>query len=89
MRFYTKPLGITLGILQMGSPKLMSCEAGKAFMADEYFNKSTRGPLDNIHFALAFVGFLVGVGGVIIASVFVAICGLMVLLWGLAYFAAN
>lgn len=58
-------------------------------MADEYFNRSTRGPLDNIHFTLAFVGFLLGVGGVVIASVPVATCGLMVLAWGLAYFAVN
>lgn len=58
-------------------------------MTDEYFNKSTRGPLDNIHFTLVFVGFLCGVGGVIIASVPVAICGLIVMAWGLAYFAAN
>ena len=47
---------------------------------------SERGPWDFIMFGLVFFGFIFASGGVIAASVRVAVIGLLAMLLGLAYF---
>lgn len=58
-------------------------------MAEELYKEPCRGPLDVAHFTFAFIGFLAAVGGVIIVSASLAIIGVLILAWGLSYFAAN
>jgi hypothetical protein len=47
---------------------------------------SSRTPVDIFHFALGAFGFFVGVGGVVVSSVFVALTGLCAIFWALLYF---
>jgi len=51
---------------------------------DEY-----RSPLDFFHFTIASLGFLIAGGGIIVASVRVALLGLIMFAWGFAYFCAQ
>jgi hypothetical protein len=48
-----------------------------------------RSALDNAQFALAFVGLVVGIGGIVISSAAVAVFGLLLCALGLAYFALG
>ena len=45
-----------------------------------YSDSTDRGPVDFVLFGLAFVGFLLGLGGVILSSLAAAIFGLFLLL---------
>jgi len=45
-----------------------------------YSDSTDRGPVDFFLFALAFIGFLVGFSGVILASLGAAIAGLLLML---------
>jgi len=45
--------------------------------------------VDLFHFAIAFAGLVLAIGGVVISSICVVSCGLLGLLWGMAYFAVN
>ena len=45
-----------------------------------YPDSTDRGPVDFVLFGLAFVGFLLGLGGVILSSLAAAIFGLFLLL---------
>ncbi|HZQ45431.1 MAG TPA: hypothetical protein VFC07_00345 [Verrucomicrobiae bacterium] len=50
---------------------------------------TTRTPLDYFHFALASLGLVVAASGVILSSAGVGLCGLVLVVWGLGYFAAD
>ena len=47
---------------------------------------SGRNSVDIFHFALGAFGFFFGAGGVIVSSIFVALCGLFAICWALVYF---
>jgi len=47
---------------------------------------SERNGVDIFHFGLGAFGFFFGAGGVIIGSVFIALCGLFAICWSLLYF---
>ncbi len=47
---------------------------------------STRGPKDYFHFGLTFFGLILGIGGVVTTSVAASVCGLVMVLLGVAYF---
>jgi hypothetical protein len=49
-----------------------------------YSDSTDRGPVDYFLFGLAFVGFLLGVSGIIISSLAAAILGLFLLLVSIA-----
>ena len=55
----------------------------------EEFSSDNRNCLDLFHFAIAFAGLVLAAGGVVISSLCVVCCGLLGLLWGMAYFAVN
>jgi hypothetical protein len=48
-----------------------------------------RSAVDLFHFAVAFTGFVFAVGGVVVSAPCVCTVGLLLLAWGVAYFAAN
>lgn len=58
-------------------------------MSNDVPTPFTRSRLDFIHFTLASAGFFIAAGGVVISSVCLALTGLAVHLWGLAYFRFN
>jgi len=45
-----------------------------------YFESTDRGPVDYFLFALAFIGFILGVSGVVLSSLAAAIFGLFLML---------
>ena len=54
-----------------------------------YPDSTDRGPVDFVLFGLAFVGFLVGLGGAILTSLASAIFGLFLLLVSIAALGAR
>ena len=50
---------------------------------------SNRSTVDVFHFALCAFGFFFGVGGVVVSSIPVALCGFLAIAWGLLYFAVS
>jgi len=53
---------------------------------DENVNATDRSPRDYLLFALAFVGFGISLAGVVLASPFLAVSGLLLLLFALSCF---
>lgn len=53
------------------------------------FEADDRNPLDLAHFALGFIGFVGAVGGMIIVSAPIAVLGVILFLWSVAYFTAQ
>jgi len=47
---------------------------------------TTRRPKDYFHFGLTFFGLIIAAGGVITVSIAGAICGLVLIAMGMAYF---
>jgi hypothetical protein len=56
---------------------------------DGHMETGTRSALDNAQFALAFVGLVAGIGGVVISSVAIAVFGVLLCALGLGYFALG
>ena len=56
---------------------------------EENSSVTERSPVDVFHFALCAAGFFIGVGGVILGSVCVALAGVFFLIWGLLYFVVT
>jgi hypothetical protein len=54
-----------------------------------YSDSTDRGPVDFVLFGLAFIGFLLGLGGVILSSLAAAIFGLFLLLGSLGALGAR
>jgi hypothetical protein len=48
-----------------------------------------RNPLDFVHYAICFAGFITAVGGIVISSITFSVAGLALMLIGFAYFAAT
>jgi hypothetical protein len=51
--------------------------------------EGTRSAVDLFHFGVAFTGFVFAVGGVVISAQCVCCVGLLLLAWGVAYFAVD
>lgn len=51
--------------------------------------KFTRSPLDIFHFAVVSIGVVIALAGVILASIRIALFGLVLVAWGLTYFYAE
>lgn len=47
---------------------------------------TTRGPRDYFHFGVIFLGALIAISGVVTVSVRAAVCGLVLIAFGMAYF---
>jgi hypothetical protein len=47
-----------------------------------FADSTDRAPKEYVLFALACVGALVGIYGIVLSASFLAICGLLVLVWG-------
>ena len=50
---------------------------------------TTRGPKDYFHFGITFFGIIIAAAGVITVSVAGAICGLVLIALGMAYFLVD
>lgn len=50
---------------------------------------TSRGPVDAFHFAISCWGALIGIAGIITTTVPIAICGLVLVALGMAYFLVN
>ena len=61
----------------------MSQELNEQPQADE------RSPLDFVHYALCFAGFIVGVSGLVLSSIAFSLGGLALMFIAIAYFAAT
>lgn len=48
-----------------------------------------RNPLDFVHYAICFAGFIAGVSGIVVSSITFSVAGLALMLIGFAYFAAS
>jgi hypothetical protein len=57
-------------------------------MANEH-PEGFRSGVDYFHFTVVFAGFCFAVGGVVISSPCIGCCGLVLMAWGLVYFAVN
>lgn len=51
--------------------------------------EGSRNQWDFFHFAIAFGGFCLALGGVVLSSICIAISGLIIFAWGMAYFVAH
>jgi len=52
-------------------------------------SEGLRSGVDNFHFTVVFGGFCFAVAGVVISSPCIGCGGLLILAWGMAYFAVN
>lgn len=50
---------------------------------------TTRGPKDFFHFGITFLGILFAVAGVVMSSDQIAIAGLVLIAWGMAFFLVH
>ena len=56
---------------------------------DDNSSVSSRSTLEVFHFALCAAGFFIGAGGIVIASIPVALLGGFFMLWSLLFFLVN
>ncbi|HXT11555.1 MAG TPA: hypothetical protein VN873_08320 [Candidatus Angelobacter sp.] len=56
---------------------------------EDNVESTTRTPRDIFHFTVTVAGIVLGIGGVITSSVAASVCALVMIFFGLAYFALN